>query len=54
MEELRVLQEKLDIAWNHFNYADKEHIEQAISELNTALNNLNEMRVKKGLPLIEI
>lgn len=54
MERLKSLQEKFDIALNHFNYADKEHIEQAISELNMALNNLNEERVKKGLPLVEI
>lgn len=36
-------QNKYDIALNHFNYADSEHIDKAIEELNEAENNLNEV-----------
>ena len=40
-EALKVAQENYDIALNHFNYADEEHIDKAIEELNDAENNLN-------------
>ena len=46
-EALKVAQENYDIALNHFNYADEEHIDKAIEELNNAENNLN--RVIKDL-----
>lgn len=46
-EALKVAQENYDIALNHFNYADEEHIDKAIEELNNAENNLN--RVIKEL-----
>lgn len=46
-EALKVAQENYDIALNHFNYADEEHIDKAIEELNDAENNLN--RVIKEL-----
>ena len=46
-EALKVAQENYDIALNHFNYADEEHSDKAIEELNKAENNLN--RVIKEL-----
>jgi hypothetical protein len=46
MEELKKAQEEFNIALNHFNYADSEHIDKAIEELNEAENNLNEV-IKK-------
>ena len=46
-EALKVAQENYDIALNHFNYADEEHIDKVIEELNNAENNLN--RVIKEL-----
>ena len=42
-EALKVAQENYDIALNHFNYADDEHIDKAIEELNDAENNLNKV-----------
>ena len=39
-------QNRYDIALNHFNYADNEHIDKVIEELNDAENNLNEV-IKK-------
>lgn len=40
---LKEAQNRYDIALNHFNYADDEHIDKAIYELNDAENNLNEV-----------
>ena len=54
MDELKKAQEDFNIALNHFNWAEKDYIESAISELNVALNNLNEIRSKKGMSLIEL
>lgn len=51
MEHIKELRRNFEVALNHFNYADKEHIDVAIENLNIALNELNAELKNKGLPL---
>ena len=37
MEHIKELRRNFEVALNHFNYADKEHIDVAIENLNIAL-----------------
>lgn len=54
MSKIPELQERFEIALNHFNCADKEYIDIAIENLNKALNELNIALKAEGLPLQEI
>lgn len=54
MERIEELKQNLEIALCHFNYADKDHIDKAIENLNVALEELNTELKNRRLPLHEI
>lgn len=51
---LRDAETKYQIALNHFNYAEGDYIDVAISELNEALLNLNRVRKELNLKSVEL
>lgn len=51
---LRDAETKYQIALNHFNYAEEDYIDVAISELNEALLNLNRVRKELNLKSVEL
>ena len=54
MDNLKEATVLFEIAENHFNWADSEHIEDAIKEFNNALENLNNIRSNMGMLPIEV
>lgn len=53
-EKLKQAELELEIAKNHFNWAEKEFIDSAIQEYNFAVEKVNQLRKEFGMKLIEV
>ncbi len=52
--QLKEARSKLEVALNHFNYAEQDYIEEAIENLNSALENYNSLCKEMGLPTYKL
>ena len=53
-EKLKEAKIKLEVALNHFNYAEQDYVETAILNLNSALENYNSLCKELGLPTYKL
>lgn len=54
VQKLREAEGKFAIAMNHFNNVDSEFFEQANQEVTIALSDLNAVRSKLNMKLVEL
>ena len=47
--QLKEARSQLEVALNHFNYAEQDYIDIAIENLNSALENYNSLCKQMGL-----
>lgn len=52
LNELEMAQQGYDVALCHFNWAESDFVDIAISNLNTALDKLNSARAAFDMPAV--
>lgn len=53
-EKLKQAESEFEVAKNHFNWAEKDFIDDAIKEFNFAFDNLNQVRKELGMKPVEV
>lgn len=54
IQDLKEAESQFKMALNHFNWAERDYIDIAIAELNSALDNLNSVRIELKMPKVEL